>query len=239
MSFGAQNPAKSAPYTVDFDVKLWKSPDLKEKKAAFLSKTCFSDDSRTFQRAADFIFLFDLLIWHQKVRGNFVINHRFRDYRSPRLKGQKLASYKVLISSIGVAFGHILEKWWFEYFMKSFLFCFCLRIRTHRDLLKMLLFIKKWFIILRWKKVDKVGIFGFCGNFLNMLFVEFADICKFRSKIAPCPTYPRRENPKIRRYRREWRFQKIVIFKRSFSFWKRTIPKFELFRRRSRWDLGY
>ena len=118
MSFGAQNRAKSAPYTVDFDVKLWKSPDLKEKKAAFLSKTCFSDDSRTFQRAADFIFVFDLLIWHQKVRGNFVINHRFRDYRSPRLKGQKLASYKVLISSIGVVFGHILEKWWFEDFMK-------------------------------------------------------------------------------------------------------------------------
>ena len=144
-----------------------------------------------------------------------------------------------MISSIGVAFGHILEKWWFEYFMKSFLFCFCLRIRTHRDLLKMLFFIKKWFIISRWKKVDKVGIFGFCGNFLNMLFVEFADICKFRSKIAPCPTYPRRENPKIRRYRREWRFQKIVIFKRSFSFWKRTMPKFGLFRRRSRWDLGY
>ena len=83
------------------------------------SSTCLlSCDNWTFQRAVDFIFLFNFLILHQKVRANFVINHRFRDYRSPRLKGQKLASYKVLISSIGVVFGHILEKWWFEDFMK-------------------------------------------------------------------------------------------------------------------------
>ena len=165
MSFGAQNRAKSAPYTVDFDVKLWKSPDLKEKKAAFLSKTCFSDDSRTFQRAVDFIFLFDLLIWHQKVRGNFVINHRFRDYRSPRLKGQKLASYKVLISSIGVAFGHILEKWWFEYFVKSFLVCFCLRIRTHRDLLKMLFYKKNDLSFRGGKKSIKLELSDFAAIF--------------------------------------------------------------------------
>ena len=55
----------------------------------------------------------------------------------------------------------------------------------------------------RWKFDDKVGIFGFCDKFLNIYFVEFPEICKFRGKIALCSTYPGRKNPKSCRYRGE------------------------------------
>ena len=82
------------------------SPLILSQKSSMSLLSC---DDRTFQRAVEFSFLFNFFILHQKVRANFVIDHRFRDYRSPRLKGQKWASYKVLISSIGVIFGHILE----------------------------------------------------------------------------------------------------------------------------------
>ena len=59
MSFGAQNRAKSAPYTLDFDVESWKSTDLKEKKAAFWDK--HSDVSDNFRAGCCEQILFVLL----------------------------------------------------------------------------------------------------------------------------------------------------------------------------------
>ena len=137
-----------------------------------------------------------------RVKINSRVGHRRKSYertkrqgggRSGKLGGFSqnfwffFASFPLLISTRSPTYRRI------------FSILFSLWGRTPRDLHKMFFFIKKNIFFSKSKKVDKVRIFGFCGKILNIFFVEFPEICKFRGKIALCSTYPRTENPKIRR----------------------------------------